>query len=425
MDCPRVLLIGATPYNPCNQGRSLDSYFHFFPKECLHQIFSNSPTPVKGLCDELYQITDKRLAKARFEKANRSGKLFRYEDCVENNPKLTVTRKPPFLKGTGIFGLARKMVWRKKYWCTPELEKWVADFAPEIIFVYAGEDHFQYDIAEHFSKKLGIPIIVSIVDDIYFKNHFSLSPFWWIYKSGIRRKIRSFMKLDVVGSFCSDKIRDRYCDFFKIEGFTSYISTPGHENDADRPLPEKIENAYYFGNLEYGRWEALNDIAQAFLSKDSAVKVHVYTSNYALVENKKRPSNLLLHRPIPYDDVLSLTSNADLLLIAESNKPKFMKEVAYSLSTKVGDSFSFGRPLLCYAGSETGVASFLEDNDGAVLATNKKELQRAVSDIVDGKIDFACLRKKEKEIFDECFSLDKQAALFKQRVIAFLSERKK
>ena len=75
----RVLIVGTVPYNEMSTSRAFDSYFHFWEKENLAQIFSNAKAPAKGHCGTLYQITDARMLKRRFDKKTKTGVIFNYE----------------------------------------------------------------------------------------------------------------------------------------------------------------------------------------------------------------------------------------------------------------------------------------------------------------------------------------------------------
>lgn len=58
---PRVLIVGTVPYNTKSTSRAFDAYFHYWEKENIVQIFSNTKKPCKGHCETLYQITDHRV----------------------------------------------------------------------------------------------------------------------------------------------------------------------------------------------------------------------------------------------------------------------------------------------------------------------------------------------------------------------------
>ena len=48
---PRVLIVGTVPYNTKLTSRAFDAYFHYWEKENIAQIFSNTKKPCKALRD--------------------------------------------------------------------------------------------------------------------------------------------------------------------------------------------------------------------------------------------------------------------------------------------------------------------------------------------------------------------------------------
>lgn len=422
MKDPRVLIVCTQPYNPSVQSRALDSYLHFFQKEDLRQIFSDSRTPIKGQCASLYQITDRRLIERRLKRATKVGKVFDYDslpDCWDNN-KSFKRRRPKHKKG--LYRLVRKAVWKKKLWDTPELEKWVKEFSPDCILLWFSGDFFVFDIATHFADKYELPIILCITDDYVFNGHFSLSPFYWAYRYLYKKMIRNLMKKRVLGMFESNRIQSKYLEHFDIPSHVQYICT--NITPAAPSIPTKIDNLSYFGNMEFGRFDSLCEVARAFLSQGAHTKIHVYTANYEVVKNKKRPINLILHKPIPYEEVQKKIKEADMLLVVEGMKKEDVKNVRYSLSTKVGDSLASGKPILAYGGKDTGAMSFFMETESALLATNQNELNHIVSKILSGDVDYRKIIGTALATAKEKFNLENQAKLYKERLIEFLEKRK-
>ena len=52
---PRVLIVGTVPYNTKSTSRAFDAYFHYWEKENIAQIFSNTKKPCKGHCETLFR----------------------------------------------------------------------------------------------------------------------------------------------------------------------------------------------------------------------------------------------------------------------------------------------------------------------------------------------------------------------------------
>ena len=77
---PRVMIVGTVPYNTKSTSRAFDAYFHYWEKENLAQIFSNTKKPCKGHCKTLFQITDYRVLQCWLRKKIDTGVIFHYDD---------------------------------------------------------------------------------------------------------------------------------------------------------------------------------------------------------------------------------------------------------------------------------------------------------------------------------------------------------
>src|SRR5699024_3354595 len=134
-----MLIVGTVPYNPKSTSRAFESYFNNWDSKNLAQVFSNTKTPIKDHSDILFQITNQRLLKKRFNESLDTGVIYNDEElsneCSNNSIEINSSlfsklytfgsRKSPFIY------LFRKRLWSKKYWLTKKLEKWLDQFKPE------------------------------------------------------------------------------------------------------------------------------------------------------------------------------------------------------------------------------------------------------------------------------------------------------
>lgn len=118
---PKILIVGTVPYNKKSTSRAFESYFSAWNRDDLAQIFSNTKKPAKGHCKTLYQITDQRMLKRRFNSKIDTGVIFEYEALPEewSDNSLEVSsslfsklyrigsKKTPFTH------LLRRFVWKK------------------------------------------------------------------------------------------------------------------------------------------------------------------------------------------------------------------------------------------------------------------------------------------------------------------------
>ena len=409
MKQPKILIVAAQPYNKTNQSRSYDSFFHQFDKNNLVQIFSDSRVPCKGHCSLLYQITDKQLLKARLHGRKKVGRIFKFEDLPnEWNYETSQKGFTPKKKGP-VYRFLRKFIWKKKYWDTEELEKFVSDFNPNCIFLAFSKDFFIFDIAVHFADKLNLPIIVSIMDDYYFYDEYKGQLLNKQYRKRFDKVVNNLMSRDVCCVFESEKIRRRYTDHFKVPGDVIYIASnikPTKSSEIDLS-----KDWYYFGNLEFGRFDSLIDIAQTLQKYNKKIKIHIYSADYNLVKPEKNLTNLILHGPVPYAQMLDIAQSAGALLIVEGNKKSDVKMVEYSLSTKVGDTLCMGKPVIAFGHKDAGAISFLLENKCCYIATNNNDLETLISDIANGFND-PDIYDKQFQTAKKYFSINEQSERF-------------
>ena len=356
----KILIVGTQPYRKTNQSRALDTYFREFKKENLMQIYSDSLPPEVGHCSSFYQITDKRLLKRKFNKSINVGKLYLDSELNKAKNSFSTSKKKysPSFKGP-IYRFFRKWLWKKKYWDESLLEETVGSFRPDYVFICLSKDFFILDIALHFSEKYSAPIIFCISDDYYFYDEYKFHPFNLLYRKLYKQLFKKCIAKTCLGIFCSNKIKEKYINEFKIKGETIYI--------ASNAIPKKPFNInhtkdwYYFGNLEYGRFKSLKEIASCLCKNKSTIKLHVFSKD--LKKMKSNNPNLVLHHSIPYEELIKTMSNAGALIIVEGFGKKNINMVKYSLSTKVGDSLCSGVPVVAYGSNDSGAISFLKEKN--------------------------------------------------------------
>jgi hypothetical protein len=405
----RTLIIGTQPFNKMVQSRAFDSYFHYWEKENLQQIFSDSRSPLKGHCGELYQITDHRLVSARTTKKD-PGVIFVYKKLKQNwtgteSKHFAPKFKPPLLR------LIRKRIWNRKFWITPKLNRWVEKFNPEIIFLSFSRDFFIFDISFYIAKKFNIPIIVSVADDYVFDKRFSIDPFYYVYRYIFKKTIKKLLSYKTYWMFESSKILKKYESEIKLISTVQYIGT-SMKIETEPDIPEKIKTVRYFGNLEAGRLRALKQIAKAFEENDSSIILEIYTKDMGGSKPKKITKNMIMFPQINYEQVCKLTKTANVLLIVESFKSNHIREVRYSLSTKIADCLSSGKLVLAYGAKDTGALSFLTEQKCCLCATKKSDMMAMVRQICENPKSFSNVTKHGLDVCRSLFDVKKEAHKF-------------
>lgn len=388
---PRVLIVGTVPYNRQSTSRAFDAYFHFWEKENLAQVFSNTKTPCKGHCGTLFQITDHRILNCWKGKKCDTGVIYTYDELPDSWTDNSLEIDDKAAEKAYKFGrqhnslthLLRGLLWRKKFWCTERFNRWLEEFKPECVFLSFSDDYFIPQIALYVARKFNIPIVSSIGDDYYFNTHFSLSPFYLLYKYTYRALIRKVLKHKGSAIYISDKIRDKYNKEFGLDGETVYLNS-----EIARKPYKAIDQANpvitYFGNIRMGRNISLNEIGKALGRIDPNYVLQVYSNEQDLEYTQvfEGNKNLKFHGSVPYSQVLEKMFQSDITVIVEGFRPQDIELSRYSLSTKAADALSSGVSILAFGSAECGIIEYMQSTNAAVVCTDGAVLEEKLRQLI-------------------------------------------
>ena len=420
----KILIVGTVPYNKRSTSRAFDSYFHGYEKNCLAQIFSNTKKPARGHCGTLFQITDQRMVLRRFRSRLETGIIYRDEELEseweDNSLEVDSAAFEKMYrigaKKTPLIYLLRGLVWRKKYWCTEKLNRWLDDFQPDCVFLAFSDDFFIPQIALYVARRFQIPIISCIGDDYYFNDRFSLSPLYHLYRSQYKKLIRKVFAHGGSAIYISDKIRDKYNSEFGLDGETVYL-TSELQRRPFAPIPELPKFAY-FGNIGLGRYKSLYEIGMALRQLSEDINLDIYS-------NQEDPEIIKLFRScpairfrgsIPYAQVLQEIAANDVFIIVEGFAAEDINAVRYSLSTKAADALASGAAILVYGSEEAGVVSYMRGTDAAAVCTEKGKLTDVIRRLLENTEEQKRLYENAVAVTKKNHNLESSTGIFRSVV---------
>lgn len=430
---PRILIVGTVPYNKRSTSRAFESYFHNWEKENCAQIFSNTKKPCKGHCKTLYQITDYMMLKRWFHCETNVGQIYNYNDLdiewTNNNLEVegTIAQKAYHFGGkhSALTHMLRRLLWRRRFWCTEKLNKWLDEFQPECVFLSFSDDFFIPQIAIYVAKRYNIPIISSIGDDYYFNKHFSLSPIYQWYKESYKALIRKVFSINGSAIYISDKIKEKYNREFGLDGETVYLASeverkPFSIINTEKPL------ITYFGNIRMGRNISLNEIGYTLGKLNPNYKLVVYSD-----EKEKKYTDIFVTNPnvdfrgaIPYTEVQKRIRESDITVVVEGFRNSDIEQSRYSLSTKAADALASGSSILTYGSEECGIVEYMQSTNASAVCTDKQKLQSCIQELLEDE-------EKQRQYYNnaiimtaEHHNLVKSCEIF-ERIVARAIERNK
>lgn len=387
----RVLIVGTVPYNKKSTSRAFETYFCNWEKENLAQVFSNTKKPCKGHCQTLFQITDQRLILKRLNNRTVTGLIYNYDELNDEWNDNTLEVKSSLFKRLYAWGskkrpityLVRKWVWNKKLWCTDSFNSWLDQFNPECVFLSFSDDFFIPQIALYIAHRYNIPIVSSIGDDYCFNTHFSLSPFYYLYKKSYRKLIRKVFTHKGNAIYIGNKIRDKYNSEFGLDGETVYLTSTIER----REFKEfNVENPRftYCGNIRLGRNNSLDDIGRALGKINENYILDVYSNEsdekfFKLLEGNR---NVKYHGSVPYAEVQRVIKESDVAVVVEGFNKKDVGITRYSLSTKVADALASGANVFAYGSIECGAIKYLRETSCATVCAGFDELVPKIENLL-------------------------------------------
>lgn len=428
---PRVLIIATTPYSESDSSRSLDAYFHYWEKENVAQIFCRNWLPNKGHCGELYQITDSSLLRRWLHKQNEVGQIYKCEDLVygKENNQISDSSAIDYIykigtKHTPFIELLRGALWRKKYWRTSQLDKWLDCFKPECILYNFSNHLFTQPIALYVAERFQIPIVAIIGDDYYFNDRFSLSPAYQLFRWKFKWLTRKILSGNCGAIYCSDKIRDKYNAEFGIHGETVYL-TSSIERRKFRPIRKENPVIVYFGSIRLGRNLALIDIANALARIRADYKLEVYSNetDETIYASLKNHQNVIYGGSIPYSEVKRRTSDCDIFIVAEGFRKEDIDFTRYSLSTKAADALACGSAVFTYGPEDAGVVGYLQSTNASKVCTNRDSLEHDLKELITNVEEQQALYRKAIIASETNHSLIASGKTFERVLRSVLSRR--
>ena len=400
---PRLLIVGTVPYNTKSTSRAFDAYFHYWEKENIAQIFSNTKRPCKGHCESLYQITDHRMMERWLGKRINTGVIFHYDELEDEWTDSSLELESEAAEAAYKYGkkhtpfthLLRGILWRKKFWCTEQLNKWLDDFDPECVFLAFSNDYFIPRIALYVAKRYNIPIVSCIGDDYYFNERKTINPLYHIYKKSYKKLIDKVLAWPGSAMYISDKIRDKYNAEFGLDGETVYLASTIQRK------PFSVVNMVnpvitYFGNIRMGRNNSLNDIGFALgnINPDYILEVYSNESDEKFFGVFDANPNVKYMGSVPYTQVKRRMAESDITVIVEGFAENDINLSRYSLSTKAADALASGAGILTYGSLESGIIDYMQTTEASMVCTRKEDLESCIKTLMEDQ-------KMQKRYYDQ------------------------
>lgn len=384
---PKVLIVGRVAWT-ANQS-TLSSIFHNYPAENLAYICIETQEPDYGCCANHFQISEIALIKRLFNKKTKTGR--RREPSIQSNEEQSLERSEASTMRwvrkhrSSLFLYVRELLWRFGGWKTKELQDFIHDFNPDVLFFVGDPLPLINRLHKYVLNVTGLPAAIFMMDDI------------WSYKIGhtllrylLRKEVKSLIPACSAHFAISEMMKREYDDLFNIN---CVILTKAITERETKPeffhLHHPIQMVYT-GKLIYGREKSLAKVAEALseINADGKVKaeLHIYTQTEITTKldkvlNIKRSS--YLHKPVPYAAVAKVLEASDVVLFVESLEHSQKYIARLSFSTKVTDYLASGKCIVAIGDKEIAPIDYLKNNNAALVCSDYEEIKRQIMELLN------------------------------------------
>ncbi len=365
-----------------NNGKTILSFFSGIENLTISQLYLSGEQPRVEGCD-YFQISDKDIIRGLLHKSKR-GKQVRVDNSRVLDDDFAIRNKV----GRNDFTLLlRDVLWKNK-WNSNQLEQWLKEVNPDAIFFVGGDALFAYQICTYIKQQYGSRLTIYITDD-YIMPRKNESFLHKIRREMIKREINKILRLSSCFYTVSEPMRDAYLLEFKRGSYLAVNMTEDLKKKLEiRETKEIILT--YTGSFYYGRYNVLGMLAKSILdynrrTKGKKAKLLIYSNE---IPNETTKHVLCIGGASEYRGALSRIelvehlNTSDILVFVESFDPDQIEKTKYSLSTKVTEYMSVGKPILAIGPKEVGSMQYLNDvamciNEPKLL---KPEFERFLSD---------------------------------------------
>ncbi len=390
----KILIISNSEWDDSNSfGNTFNDLFSEFENVEIANIYCREGKPNTETCSKFLKISDKNLLKSILDKKYDPAKNVCSEfDNIHTNAN-SKTGLMDFIrkKRWSIFFILREVLWSASNYKKDNFNKFVENFAPDMIFLPTYSFSYINKMALFLKDKYNLPMVSYMSDDEYSLRRFSLSPLFWmlrLYQNKWSIKVLKQSNVVYVISETQKKEceRDLNINCKVLTKGVEFIDPPKFETDYNEPL-----QLVYTGNIGNNRYKTLAKIVAQLkkINNDSIrAKLSIYTGTPLTDKMKKMlnvPGVSEIKGTVSSKEVRKLQETADMLVHVEAFDLKNRLAVHQSFSTKIVDYFHSGKCILAVGSSDVASIDYFKINDSALVATSTEELYDVLNKVLNDK----------------------------------------
>jgi hypothetical protein len=400
---PRVLILSRDSWNDTNNsGNTLSNLFQNWKTENVANLYCRDEIPNNNICSNYFKISENILIKKIFKKIDFAGQQHGKINVLEvksNLKEFVQQEKERKLydffrkKRWYIFLWVREILWKVAPWKSKELQKFITDFNPQIIYSPSYDSIYMHSLLYFLKLHTNAKIVYFHCDDLVTYRQHSFSPFFWINRYVLRKYMNKSINV-ADKNYCIIDEQARVYGRIYNKSFDLLYKTGDFESKLNSTYPQAIVKLVYTGNIIYGRIETLIAIAEVLSKinkKTKRAELYLYTANP--IESKCRnkllaTNSVRIMDKVPYKEIPLILNDASILIHVESFEKQQKLATSLSFSTKLVDYFEAGKPIFAVGWEKAASVVYLQKNNLASVANNLDDIHTVLLSLIENNSSF-------------------------------------
>ena len=406
---PNVLVFSIDVWNSVSGSDTFTNLLSEYSPDNVANIYFKSGIPTSSVCNKYFFISENSVIKSIFNKNVKSGKVVEKgtqessSADMDAEVRIEKSRYSFFTKyRRWLFVYAREFLWKIGRWKTAELDEFVENFKPDVLFFPIESYIYFLRVIRYVISKTNAPAIGIIWDDNFTYKVHKYNIGYRIHRFFLRKHVKALAKRCSKLFVINSKMQ-REC---KAElSVDSDILTKGAKLTGEykpNSYTDKPIRIVYTGKLNIGRFDTVCAVADAIaeLNKgEKAFELHIYSGTSLSAEEKQRieKDGTRFMGSVTQDKITDIQNEADILLMAEALKGKHKYAARLSFSTKIVDYLAGGKCILAVGPEDIAPIEYLKENDAALIASSKQAVLEVLGKVLS---DNQLLNEYGKKAYD-------------------------
>ena len=386
INLPNVLILSINPLDlDSNNGRTISSFFHNYPVNKISQFFFHRTSPNSSICNKFYRISDEDIISFLLRKNNKLGKIVVNHENPTRIFSESLTNK---LRASLFFKFLRNLLFTFTVLFNRDYIDWLNSCKPEIIFLCGGDTNFLYPLAIAIARKFNIKIINYVTDD-YLLMKFTLNPFYYINRLWTKIAFLNLSRKPYTSTFTiGPQMSEFYLNRFGIKS-KPLMNLVNIDNFNYYSRNLNLNRIVYIGGLHSNRWKVIKKLIVTIKEKNLPYSLDIFTFdqlNKGFYKFLKMYPFVNFKGSIKGKEVSSKLLEYDILLHVEAFDYHSRNITFLSISTKIPEYLSTGKPILAIGPKSISSMKYLSQNRIAITCNNYKEIQLKIATINNQKL---------------------------------------